>query len=405
VGPPGRIVDAMDRTDVQATLREMWETRPARPREGRKIAGVAAAIARRYDVDPVLVRVAFVVAALTGIGLWLYLAGWIVLPAVNGGAVRRERPPTVLLVIGLVVLAVLSIGWVVHGEHGVLLSTVAAAALLFMLHRSRGDRGRPPMDAPTESVPAPPVGAGPPPAAGQPPAWDPLGAAPFAWDLPEPSAAADPPPRRRPPVTAVTLALALLAGGVTTAVLLAVGGGLAALPVLLGVVLAVLGGGLVVGSFLRAGRGLVPIALVLAALTWAAVAAPLEDWDGRVGEVRAAPRTVADVAPLYSAGVGSLELDLRQLDLRVPSGEPATPVTTAVRADVGDVQVRVPPDADVTVHGSVDLGHIEFEDWENGGPSSRLDVVDDLGTDGLRSGRPIVLDIKAGMGSVEVERG
>ena len=394
----------MDRTDVQATLRDMWETRPARPREGRKIAGVAAAIARRYDIDPVLVRVGFVVAALTGIGLWLYLAGWVALPPADGGAARRERP-SALLVIGLVVLAVLSIGWVIHGEHGVLLSTAAAAALLFMLHRSRGDRGRAAMNAPTESVPAPPIDAGPPLADGQPPAWDPLGAAPFAWDLPEPSAAADPPPRRRPPVTAVTLALGLLAGGVTAAVVLATGGGLAALPMLLGVVLAVLGAGLVVGSFLRAGRGLVPVALVLAALTWAAVAAPLEDWDGRVGDVRAAPRTVADVAPLYSAGVGSLELDLRQLDLRVPPGEPATAVTTAVRADLGDVQVRVPPDADVTVHGSIDLGHIAFEDWESGGPSSRLDVVDDLGTDGVRSGRPIMLDIKAGMGNVEVERG
>jgi predicted membrane protein len=149
----------------------------------------------------------------------------------------------------------------------------------------------------------------------------------------------------------------------------------------------------------------VPVALVLAALTWAAVAAPLEDWDGRVGDVRAAPRTVADVAPLYSAGVGSLELDLRHLDLRVPPGEAATPVTTSVRADMGEVQVRVPPDADVTVHGSIDLGHIQFEDREAGGPSSRLDVVDDLGTDGARSGRPIVLDIKAGMGNVEVERG
>jgi phage shock protein PspC (stress-responsive transcriptional regulator) len=395
----------MDRTDVQATLRDMWETRPARPREGRKIAGVALAIARRYDIDPVLVRVGFVVAALTGIGLWLYLAGWVVLPATDRGGARREGPHTALLVIGLVVLAVLSIGWVLHGEHGVLLSTVAAAALLFMLHRSRGDRGRAAMDAPTEAVPAPPDAAGQPPAAGEPPAWDPLGAAPFAWDLPEPSAAAEPPARRRPPVTAVTLALALLAGGATAVVVLAAGGGLAALPVLLGVVLAVLGAGLVVGSFLRAGRGLVPVALVLAALTWAAVAAPLEYWDGRVGDVRAAPRTVADVAPLYSTGVGSLELDLRQLDLRVPPGEPATPVTTSVRADVGDVQVRVPPDADVTVHGSVDFGHVGFENWESGGPSSRLDVVDDLGTDGVRSGRPIVLDITAGMGNVEVHRG
>ena len=52
--------------DVQGTLRDMWETRPARPRDDRQIAGVAAAIARRYDIDPVLVRIGFVVAAFYG---------------------------------------------------------------------------------------------------------------------------------------------------------------------------------------------------------------------------------------------------------------------------------------------------------------------------------------------------
>jgi phage shock protein PspC (stress-responsive transcriptional regulator) len=70
----------MSRSDVGVTLREMWETRPARPRDDRQVAGVAAGIARRYDIDPVLVRVGFVVAAFSGIGAALYVAGWILLP-------------------------------------------------------------------------------------------------------------------------------------------------------------------------------------------------------------------------------------------------------------------------------------------------------------------------------------
>ena len=41
-----------------------------------------------------------------------------------------------------------------------------------------------------------------------PPAWDPLGAAPFAWDLPEPGPVPAPAPQRRSRVTPVTLALA-----------------------------------------------------------------------------------------------------------------------------------------------------------------------------------------------------
>jgi len=55
----------------------------------------------------------------------------------------------------------------------------------------------------------------------QPPSWDPLGAAPFAWDLPEPGPATPPaPPRRRLPVTLVTLGVALLAAAGTGVVLL-----------------------------------------------------------------------------------------------------------------------------------------------------------------------------------------
>ena len=59
-------VNAMDSTqsDPRATVTAMWHTRPARRQSDRKLAGVAAALARRYDVDPVLVRIGFVVAAL-----------------------------------------------------------------------------------------------------------------------------------------------------------------------------------------------------------------------------------------------------------------------------------------------------------------------------------------------------
>src|SRR5436190_589092 len=130
----------MNTTDVRGTLRDMWDTRPARPRDDRQIAGVAAGIARRYDIDPVLVRVG-----------------------------------------------------------------LAVAALLFLLHRSRADRGPaavapPSWPLPTEGVSL--VKGVSKEDAQQPPSWDPLGAAPFAWDLPEPAPAAPaPPPKRRAPVT------------------------------------------------------------------------------------------------------------------------------------------------------------------------------------------------------------
>ncbi len=77
--PPGTL-DAMNSSDVSVTLTNMWDTRPVRPRDDRKIAGVGAAIARRYALDPVLVRVALVAAAFTGIGVPFYILAWGVRP-------------------------------------------------------------------------------------------------------------------------------------------------------------------------------------------------------------------------------------------------------------------------------------------------------------------------------------
>ena len=53
-----------------------------RSRDDRMLAGVCGGIARRFDVDPVIVRVLAVVLTLVGLaGLILYVAGWLLLPA------------------------------------------------------------------------------------------------------------------------------------------------------------------------------------------------------------------------------------------------------------------------------------------------------------------------------------
>jgi len=47
----------------------------------RKVAGVAGGLARHLDIDPVILRVAFVVLAFFGgAGLILYAAGWALVP-------------------------------------------------------------------------------------------------------------------------------------------------------------------------------------------------------------------------------------------------------------------------------------------------------------------------------------
>jgi phage shock protein PspC (stress-responsive transcriptional regulator) len=53
-----------------------------RPRRGRMIAGVCAALARRFDMKPWHVRLIFVVSCLLpGPQFLLYVALWIILPA------------------------------------------------------------------------------------------------------------------------------------------------------------------------------------------------------------------------------------------------------------------------------------------------------------------------------------
>jgi predicted membrane protein len=71
----------------------------------------------------------------------------------------------------------------------------------------------------------------------------------------------------------------------------------------------------------------------------------------------------------------------------------------------GEITVFVPPTADVTVRAHADLGDVEFGGAQQGGPDVAITVIDDLGTDGVRSGRPIVLDLQTGFGAVGVHRG
>ena len=51
-----------------------------RPREGKLIAGVCAALARRFGVSKGLVRIGFVIFGLVGVGELAYIALWIMIP-------------------------------------------------------------------------------------------------------------------------------------------------------------------------------------------------------------------------------------------------------------------------------------------------------------------------------------
>ncbi|WP_344930252.1 PspC domain-containing protein [Saccharopolyspora gregorii] len=394
--------------NVGDTLREMWESRPARLRQDRKLAGVSAAIGRRYGIDPVLVRVAFAVATIPGGGgLALYLALWVLLPSDPDAPSRNRfgRLVGVALVVLIGVPTALSMlyphGWLVFG---------AACAGLYLLHRGYRDRqvavlstpGQAAPSAPGQAVasaPAAPVGENTwvYPGAQQraePPSWDPLGAAPFAWDLPEPGVEPEPPQPKRTWITWVALAVAVLAGG---AALTAGGSAGSALAVVLGV----LGVGMLCAAFLRGGRALIAFALPVGAL--ALLLGP-----GAGDDAEPAPPQDRRVVATTTAGLresypylerGTLTLDLRQLRL---AGDEQ--VETGAHVGQGRVRVLLPRDLDVTAGCTAERGAVHcLGTQENGGEHTRLDI-DDPGADGPGGGH-LTVEAFVSDGMVEVLRG
>jgi phage shock protein PspC (stress-responsive transcriptional regulator) len=51
-----------------------------RPRHGKVIAGVCAALADRFGLSRTLVRIAFVLFGLFGVGELVYIILWIIIP-------------------------------------------------------------------------------------------------------------------------------------------------------------------------------------------------------------------------------------------------------------------------------------------------------------------------------------
>ncbi|KLU10547.1 MULTISPECIES: PspC domain-containing protein [Kocuria] len=51
-----------------------------RPRNGKLLAGVCAALANRFGLPKFLVRLGFIVFGLVGVGELVYIALWIIIP-------------------------------------------------------------------------------------------------------------------------------------------------------------------------------------------------------------------------------------------------------------------------------------------------------------------------------------
>ena len=119
-----------------------------RPREGRFLAGVAAGTAAHLRLDPLAVRVAYVVLAFLGVGVVAYALLWLTMPAGDPWAgsepgtepdpALRERPSRRQL-IGLALLALVAVGVVSRlasfGGTDVVLPLILAGAGMAVIWR------------------------------------------------------------------------------------------------------------------------------------------------------------------------------------------------------------------------------------------------------------------------------
>lgn len=135
-------------------MSSIWTVR--RSVSDRKLSGLAGGIAQVWNVDPVLVRIAFGILALSGgIGVVLYLSGWLMIPAedrqtsVLDDAIPQTRGWARELRIGIVVIACL-IGIAALSSvapFGFAAAVVMAAVWYFGYYRNRPQKNDPPVSA------------------------------------------------------------------------------------------------------------------------------------------------------------------------------------------------------------------------------------------------------------------
>lgn len=335
----------------------------------RVVLGVAGGLSRALAVEPLLVRLAFVILALfSGVGIVLYLAGW----ALLADSPESAAPSTVRRIIGAIAV-LLSLRWVFGGGAQlpgagwvVAIGLFGAAIALW--------RGRAQVETLPPSTAAIADAQG--------------GSTTARWN----TWTAQRRDRPRPPRSVLGL-LTMGAAAIVGALAWLVDGSSAhdRGTVAFGWATVVLGTGLVIGAFAGRARWLIVPA---AATAFAAVAAAAISFAGVGLANRAGGRSEflipgSTVADHYSTGLGDFEMSLVQYP-----GD----VSTSIEVGVGDLTVDVPDDARVEIDARVGLGRIDALGSSSSGyrRSVRFDS---------RNGTQVVkLRLRVGVGSIEVRR-
>ena len=354
-----------------------------RSRTDRKIAGIAGGVARHFDVDPLLVRVGFVLLAIFGGGgVLAYIAGWLLIPEEGSdeGTIKVDhRTRTVLLAIVGAIAALSLVGDSFGGWDfpwplaiiGLVIAAIAAAS-----------RPKP--------HPGPLPGSGwiPPGTPGQVPGARTGYGPTYAGYQPGPRPRPVDGRRRGPILFWLTLALAgVLVALVATVDLAGWDAPPSAYPA---AVLAACGAMLLVGAFYGRGGGLIFVGLVAALATLATTVAQ----DVEAGQILARPTTAeAALDADYDLFAGEVIIDLTQVeDLEALDGE-----TIRSEAVFGHILVQVPEQGlDVNVRSTVEAGEsVLFGDRTDGSDEGRRNIGGGVAE--------LTLDLELVFGQIEVE--
>jgi len=274
------------------------------------IGGVASGLGRYFGIDPILFRIGFVVLTFVGaIGILAYLALLAFVPSdgeQRPGGTSKAVATAGAVVLGCLLVTFLSPPLFFFGPGLLIVGLVGLAGYLL---------------------------------------WRALGGSPGG----------------DPARTVGRIALAALIGVAVAGAALGVG------------LAAALGGGVVIASlavvtglvlvgtaFAGGARWLVVPALALV-LPLGVVSAAGIDLDGGIGDREYRPATVGDLRDKYDIGIGSMRVDLRDIDL------PAGVTDLAVNVGIGEAVVYVPSDACVTSDVEIGAGAADVLDRENDG--------------------------------------
>ena len=423
------VMPAADGVPVGA-MRDPSARRLYRLRNDRWVAGVASGLSAYLEVDVTLVRLAFFILALFGVGIILYIAAWVLMPAIDGappsgwrawhsgrgaGADLRIIAGAFFLIVAVLVLAS---NFDFHYSGLVWGAVLICIGLLFLVGDSWPSR-YPTGAPPAPSVPVDPAGyASPaaatgqvssayPPAAPAQPAYT-ASYAPYAPYAPYTSQPAYATPAFAAP--AAWSGSAHRSGGLRTRDRRPGGGGAGPRccpapaerrghpphrrdglrhrlpgawphPPDRGVV--------------RALRGLVALGICLLPFAAAAVLVP-EPLTGGAGNISYAPQALSAVQPAYHLAAGQLYVDLSGVDLAGQS----VAVTSTVA--FGHLVVVVPADTTIDLSGQVGAGEDSLLGRIDSGVriSSRFDAAT-----GPAPAGTLTLNVSVGCGQLTVTTG